>query len=154
MGQMPLTSINIYTLKLVRVTSRFHKLEKCRLTCPLACYKTIQAILNLQREPVEKFGIITLNAKNKILGLHVIAVGSLDTVIVEPREVFKAALLNNARSIIAFHNHPSGDPTPSPEDIRVTNRLKRSGEILGINLIDHIITGEKGYVSMKELGRV
>lgn len=107
-------------------------------------------LLDLKREPVEKFGIIVLNTKYKISGLHVLAVGSLDSVTVEPREVFKAAMVNNAYAIIAFHNHPSGDPQPSAWDIAITRRLKEVGDILNINLVDHLIIGEGKWFSMKE----
>jgi DNA repair protein RadC len=94
---------------------------------------------------VEKFGIITLTTKNKIAGIHIISVGTLDNAPVEPREVFKAANLNNA-----FHNHPSGEPAPSLGDIHISKLLKRAGEILRIALLDHIIIGDAAYVSLKE----
>lgn len=103
---------------------------------------------------MEKFGIIALNAKTKILGLHIIAVGTLDTVYVEPREVFKAAMMNNVHSIIAFHNHPSGDPMPSKDDLMLTHRLQCVGDIMGITLLDHVITGERGYVSLNKMGKL
>jgi DNA repair protein RadC len=99
---------------------------------------------------VEKFGIITLTTKNKIAGIHIISVGTLDNAPVEPREVFKAANLNNAKAIIAFHNHPSGEPAPSLVDIHISKLLKRAGEILRIALLDHIIIGDAAYVSLKE----
>lgn len=91
-----------------------------------------------------------MNIKYKITGLHVLASGSLESVTVEPREVFKAAMTNNAYVIIAFHNHPSGDPEASAEDIAITKRLKEVGEILNIKLIDHLIIGEGKWFSMKE----
>jgi DNA repair protein RadC len=73
---------------------------------------------------------------------------------VEPREVFIAAMMNNAKSIIAFHNHVSGDPSPSRDDISLTQRLKEAGEIMSIPLIDHVITGNGKYISLKEIGAV
>lgn len=148
---MPLTSINIYTLKLIKHGVDI-ELSNCCLTCPLACYKALQQILDLKSAASERFGIIALNSKNRIVGIHIIGEGSLDEVHVEPREVYKAALLNNARSIIAFHNHPSGDPSPSREDVAITHRLKKAGELLSVQLLDHMITGEQGYVSLKECG--
>ena len=72
--------------------------------------------------------------------------------IVHPREVFKAAILNNASRIICLHNHPSGDPEPSKEDIEITRRLVEAGEIIGIEVLDHVIIGEQRYLSMKERG--
>jgi DNA repair protein RadC len=150
---MPITDINIYTLKQVRAKRRRYNLEGCQITCPLACYKTVQNILDLNSEPVEKFGIIALNTKNEINGIHIIGSGTINNVNIEPREVYMAALMNNAKSIIAFHNHPSGDPSPSTMDILMTQRLKVAGEILGITLIDHVITGSDKYVSLKEIGK-
>jgi DNA repair protein RadC len=99
---------------------------------------------------VEKFGIIALNVKNEINGIHIICSGAINYTFIEPREVYMAALLNNAKAIIAFHSHPSGDPSPSRGDIRLTQRLKMAGEILGITLIDHLITGNGKYTSLKE----
>ncbi|MBC7344404.1 MAG: DNA repair protein RadC, partial [Clostridia bacterium] len=100
----------------------------------------------------EQFRIMTLNTKNRLLGIDVVSVGSLDSSPVHPREVFKVALKRNAASIILVHNHPSGDPTPSPEDISITRRLVEAGMILGIGVLDHIIVGEKEYTSMKGQG--
>ncbi|HEX3046742.1 MAG TPA: JAB domain-containing protein [Bacillota bacterium] len=147
------TDINIYTLKQVRSKRRRYDLEDCNITRPAACYKVIQDILDLESEPVEKFGIIALNNRNKINGIHIIGVGTINNVNIEPREVFMAAMMNNAKSIIAFHNHPSGDPSPSTGDILMTRRLKEAGEILGIELVDHLITGNEKYISLREIGK-
>jgi DNA repair protein RadC len=88
-----------------------------------------------------------------LIGLHTVSIGTLDSAMVMPREVFKAALLANAARILAAHNHPSGDPEPSAEDRLVTARLKQAGEILGIELVDHLILGEHGlFVSFKAIG--
>jgi DNA repair protein RadC len=152
--------INIYTLKQVHVKRRrYSDLEDCQITCPLACYKLIQHILNLKSEPVEKFGIITLNTKNKLAGIHIIGSGSLAHVNVETRDVFIAAMMKRmqacvARAIIAFHNHVSGDPTPSVSDIILTRRLKEAGVLLCIQLLDHVIAGDGNYMSLKELGHI
>lgn len=151
---MSLTDINIYTLKQVRTRRYRYDLAGRRITSPLVCFKILQALLDLRAEPVEKFGIIALNAKNEINGLHIISSGSLTHAIVEPREVFMAAFMNNAAAIIAFHNHPSGDPFPSREDIWLTHRLKAAGELLHIKLLDHLITGYETYISLKESGAV
>jgi DNA repair protein RadC len=147
---MPLKSINIYTLKQVKDSAVQYDIGKHTIRSPETCYKAIQQILDLQSESVEKFGIITLTTKNKIAGIHIISIGTLDNAPVEPREVFKAAILNNAKAIIAFHNHPSGDPAPSLGDIYTSKLLKRSGKILKIALLDHIIIGDATYVSLKE----
>lgn len=142
-------SINIYTLKQYRVSRVRYDLE-LKVTSSSVCHHLLNLLLDLHHEPVEKFGIISLNTKYKITGLHVLAVGSLESVTVEPREVFKAAMINNAFAILAFHNHPSGDPEASAADIAITKRLKEVGEILNIKLIDHLIIGEGKWFSMKE----
>ena len=90
--------------------------------------------------------------KNKIVAAHEVSRGTLNTSMVHPREVFKPAVLHNAAAIICFHNHPSGDPEPSREDIEITERLKNAGEILGIPVYDHIIVGDDRCVSLKERG--
>ena len=89
----------------------------------------------------EEFVALFLDAKNRVMSVHTVAVGSLSLCIVHPREVFKAAILANASGIIVAHNHPSGDPTPSREDRELTDRLCEAGRILGITVLDHIIVG-------------
>ncbi|KWW15950.1 MULTISPECIES: DNA repair protein RadC [Peribacillus] len=100
----------------------------------------------------EHFVCLYLNTKNQVLQKTTIFIGSLNASIVHPREVFKEAFRRSAASIICLHNHPSGDPTPSREDIEVTKRLAECGRIIGIEVLDHIIIGEHKYVSLKEKG--
>ncbi|MGD6802434.1 JAB domain-containing protein [Rossellomorea vietnamensis] len=100
----------------------------------------------------EHFVCLYLNTKNQVLHKQTIFIGSLNASIVHPREVFKEAFRRSAASIICIHNHPSGDPTPSREDIEVTKRLVECGKIIGIDVLDHLIIGEKKYVSLKEKG--
>lgn len=103
----------------------------------------------------EVFRTIHLSTKNTVIATPVIAVGTLNSCPIHPREVFRGAVNNGAAGIIAVHNHPSGDPTPSQDDLLLTNRLKEAGEILGIQLIDHIIIGTNGnYASLKERGQL
>lgn len=109
-------------------------------------------IERLQLESQEKFYCLYLNTKNQVVFEKTVFVGSLNASIVHPREVYKEALKWSAASIIVAHNHPSGDPTPSHEDIQVTRRLKEAGEILGIECLDHLIIGADRYVSLKEKG--
>lgn len=104
----------------------------------------------LQDEPSEVFAILCLSTKLRVIGYHVVGRGTLDSVMVHPREVFRAALLANAASLVAAHNHPSGDPAPSPDDIETTKRLAATGELLGIQLLDHIVVGDGRYYSFKE----
>jgi DNA repair protein RadC len=107
---------------------------------------------------VETFQILLLNTRRRLIRVEKISQGTLDTILVHPREVFKLAITANAASIVLVHNHPSGDPTPSEADIRVTRDLIRAGQLLKIEIIDHIILGArsqdrpKDYVSLRELG--
>lgn len=104
----------------------------------------------LRHKREECFVVIFLDAKCRMLGNEVVSTGSLTASIVHPREVYKKAVQKSAHSIIALHNHPSGDPSPSEEDIQITKRLKQAGDIMGIPLLDHIIIGDGIYRSLKE----
>ena len=95
---------------------------------------------------------LLLDTKNRVLKIHTVSVGILDSSLVHPREVFKDAIIASAAAIIVAHNHPSGDPTPSPEDRQITKRLYDAGQILGIELLDHIVIGDNRWVSLKERG--
>ncbi len=98
----------------------------------------------------EHFRVLLLDTKNQIIATEEISVGTLNVSIVHPRDVFKAAIKRNSNSMILIHNHPSGDPTPSNEDINVTNRLVDAGNLIGIKVLDHIIIGDNRYISFKE----
>jgi DNA repair protein RadC len=100
----------------------------------------------------ESFCILTLDTKNQPTALHQVSCGTLNASLVHPRETYKLAILSNAASIIACHNHPSGDPTPSPEDIELTERIRDAGTLMGIDLLDHIVLGQHSHISMKEQG--
>ena len=100
----------------------------------------------------EHFRVISLTTKNHVLGISQISIGSLNSSIVHPRECFKEAIRRNSNAIILVHNHPSGDPTPSREDIQVSKRLVESGTLLGIEVLDHVIIGDNQYISLKERG--
>ena len=100
----------------------------------------------------EHFVVLFLNVKNEILHKQTIFIGSLNSSIVHPREVFREAVKRSAASIIVAHNHPSGNPSPSPEDIEVTKRLIEAGSIMGIELLDHVIIGDHKFLSLKEKG--
>ena len=143
--------INLYTVKLVKETSVRYDYER-KIKTPEDAVRILRTVLELQDEPVEKFGILALDTKNRVIGVHIISVGTLNSAMVHPREIFKAAILNNAASIICFHNHPSGDPSPSSEDMDVTRRVVESGKMLGIDVLDHVIIGDPRYVSLREMG--
>jgi len=102
----------------------------------------------------EHFRIMHLSTRNNVIGISEVSVGSLNASIVHPRECFKEAIRRNANAIILLHNHPSGDPTPSKEDVAITRRLAEGGRLLGIEVLDHIIIGDKRFISLKEQGVV
>ena len=100
----------------------------------------------------ETFSIATLNAKNKVIKEHLISLGTVSSTLVHPREVFKAAVVDCATGIILTHNHPSGDCTPSGDDIRMTRQLIEAGKVMGIKVIDHVIIGDDKFLSLRERG--
>jgi DNA repair protein RadC len=102
--------------------------------------------------PVERFGLVLLDTRHQLIRVRILSTGSLDAVAASPREVFRDALSAGAAGVIVFHNHPSGDPSPSPDDVSITHRLAAAGKILGVELIDHVIIGDARYFSMKEFG--
>ena len=140
--------INIVSIKMVKESSFLYQTRT--ISSPKDAYEMIKEQLEgLDRE---QFIIACLNTKNEPTNITVVSVGSLNKAIVHPREVFKTAILSNAASIMAFHNHPSGETTPSQHDIQLTNRLYEAGELLGIKLLDHLIIGDRTFTSLKEKG--
>ena len=135
--------------------------EELRPDFPLL--DTPEAIANLLREDtrlaqVETLQIVLLNTRRRLIRIETISNGTLDTILVHPREVFRPAIAANASAIVVVHNHPSGDPTPSEADIKVTRDLLRAGQVLKIEVLDHVILGRKteerpkDYMSLRELG--
>lgn len=108
--------------------------------------------IRIHEEPEEYMYMLCLNNKNRVTGIFEISHGNVNSSIVGPREVFQKALLANAVNIILMHNHPSGDPSPSKEDVDVTIRLTDAGKLLGIQVLDHLVIGDRRYVSLKEKG--
>jgi DNA repair protein RadC len=103
----------------------------------------------LRREQREHFVVLLLNARHEVTASVTVSVGSLNASIVHPREVFKPAVIQSAASIVLVHNHPSGDPEPSEEDLSITKRLVEVGELLGIGVLDHVIIAGRGEVSFR-----
>jgi DNA repair protein RadC len=116
----------------------------------LACYLLPQ----YGAASVEQFGIVMLDTKHRLIRVKVVAVGSLDSAVVYPREVFRAATTASAAAIVLFHNHPSGDPRPSKDDLLLTYRMLRAGDIMGIDVIDHLILADQRYYSLAEAGKL
>lgn len=100
----------------------------------------------------EKFVVVMLNTKNHVIAVDTISIGTLNSSLVHPREVFKSAIKRSACSLVLCHNHPSSDPTPSKQDLEITNRLVEAGKLLSIEVVDHVIIGSQSYVSLKERG--
>jgi DNA repair protein RadC len=101
---------------------------------------------------VEQFGIVMLDTKHRMIRITIVSVGSLDTTVVHPREVFREAAAVSAAAIVLFHNHPSGDPTPSEDDLLLTSRMVNAGEVMGIDVLDHLILADQRYYSIVESG--
>lgn len=119
-----------------------------RYTAPSQVYETFSFLM---QETKENFITLHLDGKNRIIAMDTVSIGSLNQSIVHPREVFKTALLSSAAAIILVHQHPTGDSSPSSEDIAITRRLKEAGEIMGVKVLDHIIIGDT-YLSFVERG--
>jgi DNA repair protein RadC len=141
----------VYELMEVREDLSAYLPPDRRYTSPEQISKLFSFLL---AEAKEYFFCLHLDGKNRIACLDCVSVGSLNQCIVHPREVFKTALLSSAAGIILVHNHPTGDPSPSSEDIAITRRLKEAGELLGIRVLDHVIVGSEGTCSFVERGLV
>lgn len=138
--------------ELARRLETFVEEPKRKICSPKDVYVLMYPKMREQKK--EKFITLYLDTKNQILKEEVVSIGSLNASIVHPREVFKAALLESSASVIMVHNHPSGDPSPSREDIMVTEKMVEGGKLLGIDVLDHIIIGDGRYVSLKDEGFV
>ncbi|MGG3162882.1 DNA repair protein RadC [Geobacillus stearothermophilus] len=147
-AKQPAKRVNIVSLKLVRESSVLYK--ERQIKSPEDAYKLLKPFL--AEADREKFAVVCLDTKSQPTAINICHVGSLNSSIVHPREVFKSAILSNSASIIVAHNHPSSDPTPSREDIEVTKRLVEAGRIVGIDVLDHLIVCEEKFVSLKEKG--
>lgn len=104
--------------------------------------------------PIEQFGLVLLDTKHRVLRTAIISVGTLDGTVVQPRDVFREATNAGAAALVLFHNHPSGDPSPSGDDVELTERLIAVGGLMGIPVLDHIVLGDGQYCSMRETGRI
>jgi DNA repair protein RadC len=138
--------------EIARRLESFNDEDKQKINSPEDVYRRIYPKMREQKK--ELFIELCLDTKNRVIKEETISVGSLNANIVHPREVFKLALAESAAHIIVAHNHPSGDPTPSREDIEITKKLVDTGTIMGITLLDHVIIGDGRHFSMKEAGHI
>lgn len=152
---MKTTSIKLKQIKAVYRTFRIKEDSPGyittgeRFTSPEQIYRTFRY---LTQETKEYFLTLHLDGKNRLVCMDTVSVGSLNQSIVHPRELFKTACLSSSSALLLVHNHPTGDPTPSSEDISITRRLKECGELMGIRVLDHIIVGDDSYTSFVERG--
>lgn len=147
LGQAKAATV-LAALEIGRRIASAKPIEKIHLSCPQDVADFLMPRLRYAAR--EQFVVILLNGKNKVIGTEVVSEGSLSNSIVHPREVYAPALLHHAAAIMVAHNHPSGDPKPSDEDKEITRLLERSGKVLGIPLIDHVIIGDGNYYSFLE----
>ena len=146
-------NIEISRIKLVRESRHKYNILSKRINGPIDAAQMIAVVLDLEHEAQEVLCEICLDVKNQVTAILEVSRGTLSASVVHPREIFRGAILHNSAAVIIFHNHPSGDTTPSTEDIDLTRRLTESGKILDIPLLDHIIIGKDGhYTSLKERG--
>jgi DNA repair protein RadC len=138
--------------EIARRLETFNDEEKPKINSPEDVYRRIYPGMREQKK--EMFIELCLDTKNQIIKEETISIGSLNANIVHPREVFKTALASSAAHIIVAHNHPSGDPSPSREDIEITKKLAETGKIIGIDILDHVIIGDGRHFSMKEAGHI
>ncbi len=147
LGQAKAATV-LAALEIGRRIASAKPIAKIHLSCPQDVADFLMPRLRYAAR--EQFVVILLNGKNKVIGTEVVSEGSLSNSIVHPREVYAPALLHHAAAIMVAHNHPSGDPKPSDEDKEITRLLERSGKVLGIPLIDHVIIGDGNYYSFLE----
>ena len=138
--------------EIARRLESFNEEVKPKVNSPEDVYRRIYPRMREQKK--ENFIELCLDTKNQIIREEIISIGSLNANVVHPREVFKTALAVSAAHIIVAHNHPSGDPTPSSEDIEVTKKLIEAGKIIGVDVLDHVIIGDGRHFSMKEAGHI
>ena len=144
-----MSKISIYSLKLIKESTAEYNVPQ-KVDSPQNTYDLFNNVLDISSNAEEVLAMATLDTKLHVSGVFIVSRGTVNCSMVHPREVFKRAILQNASCIVLAHNHPSGDSTPSEEDIKVTKRLKECGELIGIDLLDHLVIGDEEYTSMKE----
>ena len=140
-----------YTVQLIKEESHKYEIDKI-LDQPKEVIKFLREVVKIQENAEEVLILIALDTKNRTIGFFEVSRGSINSAVLNPREIFKRALLCNAKSIILAHNHPSGSAEPSKEDIALTKRAFEAGKIIDINLLDHIIIGDPDSTSLKTKG--
>lgn len=143
-----------YKIELVKEDAVNYGGQEFKVNSPWQMYKAMCDIYHLNRQAEEVLYLICLDVKLKIIGIHEVSRGTIDASLVNQRELFKRALLNNAAKIYVVHNHPSGECEPSNADFAVTNKIRNAADLLDIKLVDHLIIGDGTYYSFKEQGKL
>jgi DNA repair protein RadC len=141
----------VAAIELGRRTLTREARERLQITSPRIAAEFL--LPQYGNRPVEQFGVVLLDTKRRVLRTTVLSIGTLDSSIVHPRDVFREAALAEAGALILFHNHPSGDPSPSPDDVQLTRRFVAAGTLMGIEVVDHMILSDQRYFSFIEAGR-
>ena len=145
-----MVNIQKFSLRIVKESGGRYDIDKY-VRNPFQARDLFVEVVELDRRAEEVFAIATLDVKNKVTGVFEVSTGTLTSSLVTPREVFKRAILQNAAGIVLAHNHPSGVADASSDDISITKKLQKSGKIMGINVVDHIIIGSRdNFISMQE----
>lgn len=142
---LPLTTAPLVGVRLVQEQEFPYNGEPLRKGADVAAFVG-SYLKDLDREA---FMVIMLTSRNRVISANIVSLGTLDGAMVCPREVFKVAILQNAASVILVHNHPSGDPAPSEDDINITKRMVQAGQLLGIPVLDHVVVSRRGSVSLR-----
>jgi DNA repair protein RadC len=129
------------------------QMQLCDTPARAADYWRLHVATNPYFNPeCECFVVLFLNTRRRVRGHQLVSIGTMDTILIHPREVFRLAILANASAILLMHNHPSGEPSPSDADVKVTRDLIRAGQLLRIDVIDHVIVGNPNHISLRETG--
>lgn len=149
-----MVNIQKFSLRVVKEKGGRYDIDKT-INNPIAARNLFIEVAELDKRTEEVFVMATIDVRNKVTGLFEVSTGTLNSSLVTPREVFKRAILQNAAAIVLGHNHPSSNIDASSDDINITKKLVKSGKILGVNVVDHIIVGNEGnYSSMKEENQI
>ena len=141
-----------FNVQIVKESSKNYHFDGKKVNNPQLAFDMVESVLKLSTATQEVFGMLTMDTKKSVTGIFEITKGTLNSSLVHTRDVFQRAILQNADSILIFHNHPSGDTKPSQADILVTNTLVSASKIIGIQVVDHIIIGNETYRSLSEEG--
>ena len=143
--------ITEWRVELVKESTKEYQIEN-KADTPNNAVRIANAVLKMDRLPYEVVAILTVNTKMIVTGIVRVSQGVMNSAVITPVQVFQPAIPHNAYGVIILHNHPSGDPTPSPQDIEMSNKMAEAGKLLGIQLLDSIVIGDGDFISLKKEG--